>query len=346
VGIINLKKEEIMKKGVLLTLVLLLVCSGLSFGAEKKYPVRDITNTVVWAAGGGTDVCNRIVSGEMAKIFKVNINVINKPGGVGGSIGMNDVFSRPADGYNWAGISESCVTAGVQGGWDKRMNVWDYFIIGGSPDVISVTPNSPYKDIKEFIDAAKAQPGSIRASASGAGSIHHLNLLALEKGSGAKVNFIPYAGSAPAQTAAMTGEVVAVITSVAEQQQLIRAGKLRPLAMLTPEPFTIKDVGTIPSAFGPYPGLSKYLPISQSIGMAVTAKVPEPVKKVIAEAFGKALATDVVKNWAATNYYTLSGKTGKTAKEEFDKLESLFGWTLFELGAAKVNPETLKIPKP
>jgi putative tricarboxylic transport membrane protein len=335
-----------MKKGVFLALVLLLICAGLSFGAEKKYPVRDITNTVVWAAGGGTDVCNRIVSGEMAKIFKVNINVINKPGGVGGSIGMNDVFSRPADGYNWAGVSESCVTAGVQGGWDKRMNVWDYFIIGGSPDVISVTPNSPYKDIKEFIDAAKAQPGSLRASASGAGSIHHLNLLALEKGSGAKVNFIPYAGSAPAQTAAMTGEVVAVITSVAEQQQLIRAGKLRPLAMLTPEPFTIKDVGTIPSAFLPYPGLSKYLPISQAIGMAVSAKVPEPVKKAIAETFSKALATNVVKNWAATNYYTLSGKTGKAAQEEFDKLESLFGWTLFELGAAKVNPETLKIPKP
>jgi tripartite-type tricarboxylate transporter receptor subunit TctC len=335
-----------MKRGVPITLVLLLVCTSLGLGAEKKYPVRDITNTVVWAAGGGTDVCNRIVSGEMAKIFKVNINVINKPGGVGGSIGMNDVFSRPADGYNWAGVSESCVTAGVQGGWDKRMNVWDYFIIGGSPDVISVTPNSPYKDIKEFIDAAKAQPGSIRASASGAGSIHHLNLLALEKGSGAKVNFIPYAGSAPAQTAAMTGEVVAVITSVAEQQQLIRAGKLRPLAMLTPEPFTIKDVGTIPSAFAPYPGLSKYLPISQAIGMAVSAKVPENVKKVIAGAFTQALATDTVKNWAATNYYTLSGKTGKAAKEEFDKLESLFGWTLFELGAAKVNPETLKIPKP
>ena len=62
---------------------------------EKKFPVRDITNTVVWAAGGGTDVCNRIVSGEIAKIWKVNINVINKPGGVGGSIGMNDVYSRP-----------------------------------------------------------------------------------------------------------------------------------------------------------------------------------------------------------------------------------------------------------
>ncbi len=335
-----------MKKYVPFAVLLVLVCSGLSLAQEKKFPVRDITNTVVWAAGGGTDVCNRIVSGEMAKIFKVNINVINKPGGVGGSIGMSDVYSRPHDGYNWAGVSESCVTAGVQGGWDKRMYVWDYFIVGGSPDVISVTPNAPYKDLKELIEAAKAKPGTIRASASASGSIHHLNLLALEKGSGAKFNFIPYPGSAPAQTAAMTGEVSVVITSVAEQQQLIRAGKLRPLAMLTPQPFTMQDVGTIPSSFGPYPGLSKYLPIMQAIGFAVPAKVPENVKETIAEVFKKVIASDTLKSWAEQNYYTLSGKTGKEAKEEFEKLESLFAWTLWELGAAKVNPETLKIPKP
>ncbi len=335
-----------MRKGICLLVLFLLILSGLAIAQEKKYPTRDITNVVVWAAGGGTDVCNRVVSGEMSKIFKVNINVINKTGGVGGSIGMNDVYSRPHDGYTWAGVSESCVTAGVQGGWDKRMNVWDFFIVGGSPDVISVTPNSPFKDLKELIEAAKAKPNTIRASASASGSIHHLNLLALEKGSGAKFNYIPYPGSAPAQTAAMTGEVSVVITSVAEQQQLIRAGKLRPLAMLTPQPFTIKDVGTIPSAFEPYPGLSKYLPIMQAIGFAVPADVPEYVKNVIADAFKKVIASDTMKNWAEQNYYTLSGKTGKEAKEEFDKLESLFAWTLWELGAAKVNPETLKIPKP
>ena len=108
----------------------------------------------------------------------------------------------------------------------------------------------------------------------------------------------------------------------------------------------MKDVGTIPSAFAPYPGLSKYLPIMQAIGFAVPATVPENVKEIIADTFKKALATDTMKNWADSNYYALSGKTGKAARDEFDKLESLFAWTLWELGAAKVNPETLKIPKP
>lgn len=335
-----------MRKIFCMTVLMLFVFTSVCLGAERKFPSRDITDTVVWAAGGGTDVCNRMIAGEMAKIWKVNINVMNMTGGVGGSIGMTEVYSRPHDGYYWAGVSETNTTAGVQGGWDKGMKAWDFFIVGGSPDVLSVTPSAPYKDLKELMEAAKAKPGSIRASASAAGSIHHLNLLALEKGSGAKFNFIPYPGSAPAQTGAMTGEVSVVVTSVAEQQQLIRAGKLRALAMLTPEPFTIKDVGNIPSSFVPYPGLSKYLPLMQAIGFAVPATVPENVKETIAEVFKKALATDTMKNWADSNYYTLSGKTGKAAKEQFDKLESLFSWTLWEMGAAKVNPETLKIPKP
>ena len=200
----------------LVVLAALLLCSGLVFGeGQTEYPARDITNVLVWAAGGGTDTCNRIVMAEMAKILKVNINVTNVTGGVGGSVGMLDAYSRAHDGYTIAGLSESIVTAGVQGGWDKRVSVWDYFIIGGSPDVVSVTATAPYKTIKELIDAAKAAPGTIKAGASGAGSIHHLNLLALEKGSGAKLIFIPYTGSAPAQNAAMTGEVTVVVTSVA-----------------------------------------------------------------------------------------------------------------------------------
>jgi hypothetical protein len=53
---------------------------------------------------------------------------------------MSHAYSQPHDGYTLCGLSESNVTAGVQGGWDKKFDVWDTFIVGGSPDVISVTP--------------------------------------------------------------------------------------------------------------------------------------------------------------------------------------------------------------
>ena len=326
--------------------VLMTVALAASAYAAKGFPKRNITDVVVWGAGGGTDTCNRIIMAEMANFLGVNINVINKTGGVAGSVGMSYAYGQPHDGYTLCGLSESNVTAGVQGGWDKKFDVWDTFIVGGSPDVISVTPDTPYKTLKDLIEAAKADPKSIKAAASGAGSIHHLNLLAVEKGSGAQFNFIPYKGSAPAQNAAMTGEVSVVVTSLAEQQQLLRGGKLRALGMLIPDAFEVEGLGSIPSAFDAYPGLSEYLPISQAIGFAVPADAPAEAKAVLVEAFDKAMATDKVKTWAKENYYLLSGKTGAESKAVFDALESNFAWTLWELGAATVDPATLGIPKP
>ncbi len=333
-----------MKKKLLIGLVLLLAMVTGVYAAD--FPKRNITSVVVWGAGGGTDTCNRIIAAEMQQFLGVNVNVINKTGGVGGSVGMMYGFSRPHDGYTLTGLSESNVTAGVQGGWDKNFNVWDVFIVGGSPDIISVTPNTPYQSLKDLIEAAKSKPGSIKAGASAAGSIHHLNLLALENGTGAKFSFIPYKGSAPSQNAAMAGEVSVVVTSLAEQQQLLRGGKLRPLAMLIPEPFKVEGLGTIPSSFTSYPGLSKYLPISQAIGFAIPADVPADRKAVIVDAFNKAMATEKVKSWAKENYYLLSGKTGAESRKVFDALQSNFAWTLWELKAAKINPAKLGIPKP
>jgi tripartite-type tricarboxylate transporter receptor subunit TctC len=326
-------------------IVLLAMTSGVALAA-KGYPSRNITTVVVWGAGGGTDTCNRIIMAEMAPFLGVNINVINKTGGVAGSVGMSHAYSQKHDGYTLCGLSESNVTAGVQGGWDKKFEVWDTFIVGGSPDVISVTPDTPYKTLADLIEAAIKSPGSIKAAASGAGSIHHLNLLAVEKGSGADFNFIPYKGSAPSQNAAMTGEVSVVVTSLAEQQQLLRGGKLRALGMLIPQAFEVEGLGSIPSSFDAYPSLSEYLPISQAIGFAVPADAPAEAKAVLVDAFNKAMATDKVKNWAKENYYLLSGKSGAEANAVFSALESNFAWTLWELGAATVEPSKLDIPKP
>jgi tripartite-type tricarboxylate transporter receptor subunit TctC len=335
-----------MKKILSVCLIVLFVSVTAVYGAGEAFPKRNITDVVVWGAGGGTDTCNRIITAEMSKFLGVNINVINKTGGVAGSVGMNYAYTQPHNGYTLCGLSESNVTAGVQGGWDKNFDVWDTFIVGGSPDVLSVTPNTPYKTLKDLIEAAKKNPNSIRAAASGAGSIHHLNLLAVENGSGADFNFIPYKGSAPAQNAAMTGEVSVVVTSLAEQQQLLRGGKLRALGMLIPDSFTVEGLGTIPSAFDSYPDLSKYLPISQAIGFAVPADVPKAAKAVLVDAFKKAMATEKVKTWAKENYYLLSGKTGAESKAVFSALQSNFAWTLWDLKAATVNPANLGIPKP
>jgi len=312
----------------------------------QDYPYRDITTVVVWGAGGGTDSINRMIMAEMEKELPVSISVTNQTGGVDGSNGIVYVLNQPADGYTLAGISESNVTAAVQGGWDKRFDVWYPYIVGGSPDLISVTKDSPYKTLGELVDAAKKDSGSIPAAASGAGSIHHLNLLALEKGTGAKFKFVPYSGSGPSQEAAMAGEVKVVVTSLAEQQPLLASGDLRPLAMLVPEDKDLEGVGTIPSAFNDYPDLTNHLPLKQAIGFAMLDEAPEEAKTTIAEAFQKAMKSDTVKEWAEKNFYDLSGAHGEEASKIFANLESTFAWTLYELDATKTDPSTLGIPKP
>ncbi len=333
-----------MKK--LFVLVLCLTAlSGMVFAeGQGEYPERDITNVLVWGAGGGTDTCNRVVMAEMAKELGVNINVVNKPGGVAGSVGMSDAFAKESDGYTICGLSESCVTSAVMGGFPERMNVWDFFIIGGSPDIVSVTPDAPYNTIKDLVEAAKAAPGTIRAGAGGAGSIHHLNLLALMNGTGAEFNFIPYDGSAPSQTAAMTGEITVVVTSAAEQAQLIRGGKLKPLGMLVPDAFDLSGT-EVPSAFSAYPELSQYLPISQAIGFAIKKDADEAIKEKLRNAFTVSMSSKAVTDFGRENFYILSGAYGDKANKVFDSLEANFAWTLQDLGAAKVDPASLGIPK-
>lgn len=311
----------------------------------QDYPFRDITTAVVWGAGGGTDSINRMIMAEMEKHLPVSINVINKTGGVAGSNGMVYVMNQPDDGYTLVGLSESNVTAAVQGGWDNKFDYWHPFIVGGSPDLISVPANSPYNSLTELVAAAKEAPGSIPAAASGSGSIHHLNLLAIEKGSGATFKFVPYKGSAPGQEAAIAGEVQLVVTSLAEQAPLIDGGLLKPLAMLTPEAATLGDQ-TIPSAFDLYDGLDAYLPLKQAIGFAVHASAQDNVKTALTAAFDQAMASSVVSDWASANYYDVGGQSGDEASALFQKLESTFAWTLHDLGVAKVDPAKLGIEKP
>ena len=329
-----------------IALLLTLVAAAAFAAGEQEYPSRDITTVVVWGAGGGTDTTNRVIMAEMANELGVPINVINVTGGSAGSVGMADGFAREADGYTLVGASESNTTTAVMvSDWDNLVDVWDWFIVGGSPEVLSVTPDLPYETFDELIEAARAEPGSILAGASGAGSIHHVNLLAIEAGTGADFEFIPYDGSAPSQNAAMTGEVQFVVTSVAEQAELIRAGRLRPLAVLDPEAFEI-DGETIPSAFDYYPELAEVLPIPQAIGFAIRADAPEEIKGRIGAAFEAAMQSEAVQAFGRDRFYILSGAWGDEAAGIMNDLQSALSWAVWEQGIGVDDPASLGIPRP
>ena len=143
----------------------------------------------------------------------------------------------------------------------------------------------------------------------------------------------------------MAGEVALVVTSLAEQAALIEGGKLKPLAMLTPESAEIAGM-TVPSAFDIYDGLDAYLPLKQAIGFAVHNSAPDDVKAALGTAFEAAIASDVVADWAAANNYDVGGQYGEEAQKIFATLEANFAYTLKELGATTVDPMSLGIEKP
>ena len=136
-----------------------------------------------------------------------------------------------------------------------------------------------------------------------------------------------------------------VVTSLAEQAALIEGGKLKPLAMLTPDSAEIAGM-SVPSAFDIYDGLDKYLPLMQAIGFAVHDSASDDVKATLGAAFEKAISSDVVDEWAAANNYAVSGAYGEDAQAIFTTLESNFAYTLQELGATTVDPESLGIARP
>ncbi len=313
-------------------------------GGQENYPVRDITTIAIMAPGGGTDAVARILSAEISKQLKVNINVINVTG-ASGTVGMKEVLGKPADGYTLVGIPETVCTTAVMGYWENSVDVFDYYILGGSPEVISVPENSPYTTLDSLIAAAKKAPGAIKAAAAANGGIHQINLAAFEKGSGTKFNYIPYEGSIPSQNAALAGEVEVVVTTVAEQAPLIRAGKLRPLAMLIPTEFNFGGK-MIPSAFATVSGLDKFLPIPQTIGLGIAKTAPQAVKDKLEAAFKTAMQGEAVKKFAADNYYVIKGLSGAEASAYMKKLESLFAWSLADLGIAKHSPEKFGIKRP
>lgn len=256
-----------------------------------------------------------------AEILPVHVIGANKLGKRRRFHWNKQVYSPPADGYILIRLSESVVAASVQGGWDQKMDVWSPFTFAGLPDVISVSAGASDKTLRDLIETATADPGIIKASVGDAKSAHHSKLLAPVVGTGAKAVVISCPGWGSAQTAAMTDEVIVVVTPLAKRPPLFKAGKLRGLGMLMPEQFAVNGVGEIPSACGTYAELS----INQANGMGTRAKLKEGVKRVLTGAINKEIGSHADKTWAKDNFCAISWGSGAGASKEFPRLESLLG---------------------
>jgi len=209
-----------------------LVVSGV---AAAAYPDRPITLIVPWGAGGGTDATARIIGTLLEKELKQPINVVNRTGG-SGVVGHSAIAQSPADGYTIGLITVEIGMMHWQGLTDlKGSSYTPLGLVNADPAGLQVRADSPYKTVKDLVDAIKAEPGKHKASGTGQGGIWHLALAGMLKDlkvDPAAAPWVPSNGAAPGLQDMVAGGVDIVPCSIPEARSLIDAGKVRSLAIM------------------------------------------------------------------------------------------------------------------
>ena len=211
-------------------------------------PDKPIEFVVQAAAGGGSDIMARSIAKVLAdeKIITVPINVVNKPGG-SGAVAYSYIDSRKkGDPHVVATMTGGYITTPVQGQSPVSYKNFTNFAILCVEDYVGVVrADSPYKSLKDLIAAAKQKPNGIRVGGSGPASSDAIIRNRLEKAAKVKLNFIVFQSGGEVNAALLGGNVDFASPNPSEATQLVKAGRLRPLAMFSQERLAKwKDVPT------------------------------------------------------------------------------------------------------
>src|SRR5512145_3023935 len=177
-----------------------IVAAALVAPAAAQYPNRPITLIVPWGAGGGTDATARILASIMEKELKQPVNVVNRTGG-NGVVGHSAIAQAAPDGYTIGLITVEITMMHWQGLTDLSPTSYQPLaLVNADPAGFQVRSDSPYKTVKDVLDAVKANPGKLKASGTGQGGIWHLAIAGLLndlKIDSAAVPWVPSNGAAP-----------------------------------------------------------------------------------------------------------------------------------------------------
>src|SRR4051794_18909270 len=212
-------------------LLLVLLCLSAAASAQWK-PTRPITLIVPWAAGGSTDQVTRVTAAEVEKALGQKVIVVNQPG-ASGSVGTKNALEAPKDGYTWtAGAAKDLGTYQTLGMLDTKIQDWALYLNVAHISVVGVNPDTPYKTIGELLAAMKAKPGQVSIATAGVNSSGHSAIEAIAKAAGITYRHVTYDGGNPAVVATVAGETQATTQLAAEQAQMIRGKRIRPLAVV------------------------------------------------------------------------------------------------------------------
>ena len=219
-----------------------------SFTAHAANPERPVRLIVPWAAGGDTDNIFR----PFAQVWQKHLGqtvVIANVGGASGTRGAKEAKDAPADGYTLYAVHDYIHSTYWAGVADVQYADFEPIcLISSTPSVLTASPKTPWKTLKELLDDAKKRPGQITVGATLASTSHFFPAL-IEKATGAKFKYVSYEGLAPRMNAILGGHVDLTDSNLTQKGK-VEAGQLKFLAIATekrhpemPSVPTLKELG-------------------------------------------------------------------------------------------------------
>lgn len=307
-------------------------------------PSRQINIIVPWAAGGATDQLIRQVAAEIESALRRSVVVVNTPGG-SGSIGTAEALEANPDGYTWtSGSAASLGIYPVLGMLDTSLDDWHLFLAVAHIPVISVHPDSPYEDFGDLLEDLRARPGEVRVATAGTASTGHKVIELICQAAETSYRHISYDGGNPAMISVVQGETDVTPQLTSEQSDMIRGGRLRPLAVFSREPLDIEGYGEVPS-------VTEWLPdahmATDYFGIWVRKGAPDEVIETVQQVWDEHIVgSERLQQFCRERGAVMTPYYGDDARERVWESVQTDAWVLYDIGQAAVSPDTVGIPRP
>jgi len=311
----------------------------------ENFPGKPLQGIIMWGAGGAMDNVSRAVTPNVEPSLGAEVVLVNKPGGTG-AIATQFVYSGRSDGYTLLYGAENPQLYGVLG--LSKLDYKDFFpvnILARGLTVILVRDDSPWKNLRDLVNDALANPNKIKMGATGPGGVPYVVGKLVDTVTGIKTLSVPFKGEGPGITALLGGHVDFIPTGLAAASEHIRSGRVRAIAVVDSSSLTLDD-NVIPAITDDFDAFKKYVPWGPFYGVFCKKDVPEATKKVLVEAFKKGAESERFKEFLKANELVLMNINGDEASEYAKRWQSVTTWLLHDAGATKVSPAELGIPKP
>ncbi len=278
------------------------------------YPDRPIRLVVPYPPGGATDIIGRVVAQRLSVALGQQVIVDNR-GGASGNIGAAAVAKAAPDGYTllMGALTSHSIIQTLESktiNYNLEKDFAPITMVGSVPLVFVVHPSVPANNLKELIAYAKSRPGYLTYASSGAGAPQRMAAELFKRAAGVDMLHVPYKGSGPAMADLIGGQVLTMVETVPAAQGFIKSGKLRALAVTTPERISmLPDVPTAGEA-----GLPGFV-VSSMFGVLAPANTPkEIVDKLNAELVKILQVPEVKEQLLQQGAYAISTSPQQTAE--------------------------------